>query len=72
MAQDKGRFLHPFDYVGHGERLSRARHAQQRLVGSAVEHAPAQFVDGFRLVAGGTIGRNKFEIHDIRFVKIRE
>ena len=47
--------FHCGNHVGHGERLSRAGHAQQHLVGGAVTHSLRKFAYGIWLVAGGLV-----------------
>ena len=49
--KDDGRAPHAGNHIGHGEGLTRARHAQQRLKGLAVVQPLHQLVDGLRLVA---------------------
>ncbi len=51
VGQDDGRPLRLLDDVGDGERLARARRAQQRLKLVAAIHAGHQPFDGRRLVA---------------------
>ena len=46
---DQRGLLHGLDGLGHGERLARARHAQERLVAQAVLDPAGQLLDGLRL-----------------------
>ena len=58
---DQRGLLHGLDGLGHGERLARARHAQERLVAQAVLDPAGQLLDGLRLVARRLVGRHHLE-----------
>ena len=63
VRQHEGRTVAVRDDVRHRERLARAGHTEQHLLRQPVFHAPRQFFNGLRLVAGGLIIRNKLKIH---------
>src|ERR1700690_3919065 len=68
VADDEDGPVAPGDDVGHGERLSRARDPEERLVPVARGDGPDQLFDGLRLVArrrvlGGQLEKHG-EIHD--------
>jgi hypothetical protein len=57
VSQHESGALHGFDDLGHRERLSGSRHAQQNLVLLAVVETSRQLLDGFRLVPSRLEGR---------------
>ena len=63
MAQDQRRTVQLCDDVGHRERLSGARHAQQRVVLRTVFDGTDELFDCLRLVAHWGVVRYEFEIH---------
>lgn len=60
-CEDDGRTTQAGDYVGHGEGLARARHAQQGLKGFTVLDALDQLLNGGGLVASRWIGLEQLE-----------
>ena len=55
---DQRGLLHRLDGLGHGERLARARDAEQCLVTQPILHAFSELFDCLRLVARHLVGRD--------------
>jgi hypothetical protein len=53
MGDHQGRLLQLLDHAGHAESLAGACCAEEHLVFKTLFYAIHQFLDGFRLVAGG-------------------
>ena len=62
VGQHQRGALHLLDDLGHGVGLAAAGDAQQHLLTQAVLQSLRQLFDGLRLVAGGGIFRNNFEL----------
>ena len=63
VGQHQGRAVEVGEDVRHGERLARARDAQQRLIAVAPREALGQLADGARLVPRRRVGGNEVERH---------
>ena len=62
VGQHQRGALHLLDDLGHGVGLAAAGDAQQHLLAQAVLQSLRQLFNGLRLVAGGGIFRNNFEL----------
>ena len=72
VCKNERRTVDLFDYRRHGERFSRTRHADERLLFVASEDALRERFDCFRLVAGRFIWRDEPEfIHFCSFNCVR-
>ena len=62
VGQHQRGALHLLDDLGHGVGLAAAGDAQQHLLAQAVLQSLRQLFNGLRLIAGGSIFRNNFEL----------